>query len=138
MKTLRTSFLSTNSPANAASATLDRANFEDAVDLPGFFWLYSIRMDITSIATATQVSKMTIGLKDEDNSYVVGTSTASFLIDAATATNGTIQQTFDPPVPVQFDGVRRGDATVTGLWLGVQLDAGTANIKAELTIKDHQ
>tara|TARA_R100000152_G_C6689070_1_gene121129 strand:- start:78 stop:482 length:405 start_codon:yes stop_codon:yes gene_type:complete len=91
----------------------------------------SLELHFTSINSATAIAKMTLSWVNADNNYIVNRATsASIEIDADTATNGS----YEVSVSKEFNGV---PANATGIWLGIQLDAGTATVNVNLHVRGH-
>lgn len=120
----------------SASNSMVRTQMEAQESLPGAFYLLAIRLNFASIVGATSCSKLTITDRNADNHYLVAKNSGTIEADAGTAALGTLVQTFDPPVPVVLGKNQRENTNSTGLWLGIQLNAGTAVIEAELVIED--
>ena len=108
------------------TTTLTRFNLALGEDIVGGGVFEDIAIHLTSIVTAANFAVLTLGWIDDENDYIVSKLTAqTFTTDIDTASNGdftlNINKKFGP-VP----------STATGIWLGIDLDAGSATGRVEL------
>ena len=103
-------------------------------DFPRQGRLAKIVFHITVIAGSTQFSKLTLGTVDGDHRYLITSSSGAWEADAADATKATLCLYIDEPFVITDDHL--DDTTnYDGLFLGHQLDAGTATVDADLFIE---
>ena len=112
----------------AANNTLQRVSLGTP---PPQGTLNSLELAFTSISGAASVAKLTLSWVNADNRYLVNAETGLTInIDAGAAANGS----YEIAVTKEFNGV---PADATGIWLGVQLNAGTATVVGYLNIRGH-
>ena len=91
----------------------------------------SLELDFSSISGAASMAKLTLSWVNADRRYLVNAETSLTInVDAADSTKGS----FEIAVTKEFNGV---PSDATGIWLGIQLNAGTATVAAYLGIRGH-
>jgi len=112
-----------------ASATLTRGSFAGGLIPCGE--LLSLELDFSLIVGATSVNKLTLTWVDADRRYLANAETSGLTInvDQDDAALGSYELNVGKKFKIPSDA--------TGMYLGVQLDAGTATVNAFLNIRDH-
>lgn len=91
----------------------------------------SLELDFSSISGAASMAKLTLSWVNADRRYLVNAETTLTInVDAGDATKGS----FEIAVTKEFNGL---PSDATGIWLGIQLNAGTATVVASLGIRGH-
>ena len=113
----------------SASTTLARTKL--AGEVPNAGTINSLELDFSSISGASVVLKLTLSWIDADRRYLVNPESSLVInLDAADATKGS----YELAVTKEFNAV---PADATGIWLGIDLAAGTATVAAYLNIRGH-
>lgn len=113
----------------AADNTLKRVALTDTPPLQGT--INSLELDFSSISGAASMAKLTLSWVNADRRYLVNAETSLTInVDAADSTKGS----FEIAVTKEFNGI---PSDATGIWLGIQLNAGTATVVAYLGIRGH-
>ena len=113
----------------SASNTLARTNLGTP---PPQGTINSLELDFSAIAGgATQLAKLTLGWVNADRRYLVNAETTLTInLNADDATTGS----YEIAVTKEFNAI---PADATGIWLGLDLNAGTATVAAYLNIRGH-
>ncbi len=112
------------------SSTLTRFKFQGDYGQQGTINSLELNFD-TLAGGANSIAKLTLSWVNADSRYLVNKETTLTLdIDADTATTGS----YELSVNKEFNGIPAG---ATGIWLGVALNAGTANLNAFLHVRGH-
>ena len=112
----------------SASTTLARTNLGTP---PPQGTLNSLELAFTSISGAASIAKLTLSWVNADNRYLVNAETSLTInIDADAAANGS----YEIAVTKEYNAI---PADATGIWIGLDLNAGTATVAAYLNIRGH-
>lgn len=94
-------------------------------------WFEDIAIHLTAISSAANFAVLTLSWVDDENDYIVSKlTTQAWTVDIDTATVGDFTLNLNKkfgPLP----------STATGIWLGVDLDAGTATGRVQLMGRTH-
>tara|TARA_R100001594_G_scaffold145930_1_gene196649 strand:+ start:446 stop:850 length:405 start_codon:yes stop_codon:yes gene_type:complete len=119
-----------------ATTTLQRVNLGAANTGNVFAFghagtINSLELHFTAISGAASIAKMTLTWVNADNNYIVNKVTSGAIeIDQDTATNGS----YEISVSKEFNGV---PPNATGIWFGLELNAGTASVAVNLHVRGH-
>ena len=117
-----------SAPGISASTTLARPNLGTP---PPQGTLNSLELAFTSISGAASIAKLTLSWVNADNRYLVNAETSLTInIDADAAANGS----YEIAVTKEYNAI---PADATGIWIGLDLNAGTATVAAYLNIRGH-
>jgi len=123
--------------AVALTNSLNRSQLgSDMGDVPRQGWITMLRYHVSAIATATQLSKITIGTRDNDRRFLCSPSSGTWDADVDDATQGALVLQFDPPIPYLITDDDLADTdNFAGMFVGNTLDAGTATADIEMVIR---
>ena len=119
----------------AATNVLARTKLGAITDAPRQGKLAKLILHIDTIAGALNFAKITLGNIDADRRYYLPVASGAWEVDAADATKATLILDIDKSFVI--DDIQLADVTnYTGWWLGLQLDAGTANVNCVLVMEN--